>query len=68
MFAVIAWQCIVFGTQLRGIGRVSDTMQIPVFPFAYLVGLGCAVNCLVLLIDLYNLLGGSQDKTKAINR
>ena len=67
MYALIAWQCTVFGTQLWETGRLSDTVRIPLFPFAYVVSLGFAVNCLVLLGELYNLLWGSFSKMNAIN-
>jgi TRAP-type C4-dicarboxylate transport system permease small subunit len=63
MFAVIAWQCSLLGAQLRAVGRVSDTMQIPLFPFPYVVAFGCAVNCLVLLVDLFYGLGGLESET-----
>jgi TRAP-type C4-dicarboxylate transport system permease small subunit len=67
MYAVIAWQCGVLGAQLRAVGRVSDTIQIPVFPFPYIVAFGCAVNCFVLLVELLRLFGGSKRGTKAVS-
>jgi len=68
MYAVIAWQCSMVGAQLRAVGRVSDTMQIPVFPFPYVVAFGCAVNCFVLLVDLLRLFSGSKDSADAVSR
>lgn len=55
VYALIAWQCSLLGTKVWRIGRVSDTIEIPLFPFVYVVAIGCALNCLILLIDFYNL-------------
>jgi TRAP-type C4-dicarboxylate transport system permease small subunit len=56
MYAMIAWQCSLLGTKLWRIGRVSDTIEIPIFPLVYVVAFGCALNCFVLFIDLFNVL------------
>jgi len=53
IYGIIAWQSTLFGTKLWRIGRVSDTVEIPLFPFAYIIAFGCALNCLVLLSDFY---------------
>ncbi len=55
IYGVIAWQSTLLGTKLLRIGRVSDTVEIPLFPFAYVIAVSCALNCLVLLLDLYGL-------------
>ena len=62
MYALIAWQCSLFGTKIWRIGRVSDTIEIPLFPFVYVVAMGCALNCFVLFIELYNLFAKSGRK------
>jgi TRAP-type C4-dicarboxylate transport system permease small subunit len=51
VFAVLAWQCSAHGTRLWELGQVSDTLQMPYFPFLYLVAFGCAMMSLVLLLD-----------------
>jgi TRAP-type C4-dicarboxylate transport system permease small subunit len=54
VYTMIAWRCYVLGTKFWTVGRVSDTIEIAMYPFVYVVAFGCAVNCLVLLIDLYS--------------
>jgi TRAP-type C4-dicarboxylate transport system permease small subunit len=51
-YALIAWQCSLLGAKLWRIGAVSNTVEIPLFPFAYVIAFGCALNCFALLIDL----------------
>jgi TRAP-type C4-dicarboxylate transport system permease small subunit len=53
-YALIAWRCFVLATKFWTVGRVSDTIEIAIYPFVYVVAFGCALNCVVLLIDLYN--------------
>ena len=53
IYGLIAWQCTLLGTKLWRIGRVSDTIEIPLFPFAYVIAFACALNGLVLLLDFY---------------
>jgi TRAP-type C4-dicarboxylate transport system permease small subunit len=55
VYALIAWRCYVLGTKFWTVGRVSDTIALAMYPFVYVVAFGCALNCLVLLTDLYNL-------------
>jgi TRAP-type C4-dicarboxylate transport system permease small subunit len=62
MYALIAWQCSLLGTQLWRVGTVSNTVEIPLFPFVYVVAFGCILNCFVLLIDFYNLFTKSERK------
>lgn len=54
VFSLLAWQCSVLATKLWSLGRVSETLEMPFFPFVYGVAFGCAIMCVVLLIDLSN--------------
>lgn len=56
LYSLLAWQCYLYGSKLWRLGRVSETVLIPIFPFAYIVAFGCALMCLVLLIELYDLM------------
>ena len=60
--ALISWRCFKLGTDLLKRGRVSDTIQIPLYPFLYLAGIGMSVYCLVLLVESLNSL--RQTRTK----
>jgi TRAP-type C4-dicarboxylate transport system permease small subunit len=51
LFALIAWQSLTYGTDLRHSGEVSLTLQMPVYPFVYGIALGSGMLALVLLID-----------------
>jgi len=62
VYALIAWQCYLLGKKLWDVGRVSDTIEFPLFPFPYVVAFGCGLNCIVLLVDFYKLLTTSEDK------
>jgi TRAP-type C4-dicarboxylate transport system permease small subunit len=51
--ALISWRCFKLGRDLWRMGRVSETIQVPVYPFLILAGVGMAVFCLtILVIDL----------------
>jgi TRAP-type C4-dicarboxylate transport system permease small subunit len=52
IFAIVAWQCWVYGTDMWHRGEVTMSVYIPVHPFIYGVGFGCAVLCAVVLVDL----------------
>ncbi len=51
IFAIVAWQVWLFGTDMWNRGEVTLSVHIPVFPFIYGVSVGCAVLSLVVLVD-----------------
>ena len=53
VYALIAWQLIAFARKLQSIGRVSDTMEIPLYPFVYAIAIAFMLTCLVLLVQFY---------------
>jgi TRAP-type C4-dicarboxylate transport system permease small subunit len=54
LFALIAWQSVLYGMDCQRTGEVSLTLQLPFYPVIYGVALGAAAVCLVLLVDLVN--------------
>lgn len=62
MIALITWRTIVLGNNLRLMGRVSDTVRIPIFPFIYLLTFCCAIYCLVLIVDFFKLFRKTDTK------
>ena len=61
LFALIAYECVRFGNDLRLTGEVSLTVQIPFFPVLYGISFSSLVVCLVLLVDFWRVLtGGAQ--------
>ena len=53
LFALIAWQSVIYANELRLSGEVSLTLELPFYPFVYGIGFSAAIVCLVLLSDLY---------------
>ena len=51
LFGVATWQIVELASRVWEIGLVSATLKISFFPLIYLVALGCAFLCLVLLLD-----------------
>jgi TRAP-type C4-dicarboxylate transport system permease small subunit len=62
LFALIAWQSILYGVDCQRSGEVSMTLQLPFYPIIYGVALGAGVVCLVLLVDLVNAIANVKDK------
>jgi len=50
-YAFITWQLIAFAGKLKSVGRVSDTMEIPLHPFVYAIAVAFLLTCLVLLVQ-----------------
>jgi len=57
LFGLVAWQAVGYAASLRRAGEVSMTLQLPVYPIAYGIALGCGVLCLVLLSRTVESLG-----------
>jgi TRAP-type C4-dicarboxylate transport system permease small subunit len=52
LFALIAQQNIVRAKSLRIEGLTSPILHVPVYPFYLFVAFGCALLCLVLLVNI----------------
>ena len=51
-FAFISQQLLKWGNTLRVTEQVSETLNIPYYPFVFGVSLGCAALCLVFFIEI----------------
>lgn len=51
VFAVVAFYVVRYGRVLHETGSLSETLRIIVYPWVYVVGLGCAGLTLALLVD-----------------
>jgi TRAP-type C4-dicarboxylate transport system permease small subunit len=58
LFAVLAWQSMVYAGDLRLSGELSPTIKIPYYPVVYGIGFASLTVCLVLIIDLWENLRG----------
>jgi len=63
-YALIAWRCSVLAAKFWTVGRVSDTIELALYPFVYVVAFGCALNCLVLVIDLYHVFAPAKESAE----
>jgi TRAP-type C4-dicarboxylate transport system permease small subunit len=52
LFSLVAWRCLVLANDMRRMGEVSMTALLPFHPYIYAVAFGCALLCLVILVDL----------------
>jgi TRAP-type C4-dicarboxylate transport system permease small subunit len=52
IFSLITWQCIVLGDDMRRSGELSMTALVPSYPYIYAVAFGCALLCVVILVDI----------------
>jgi TRAP-type C4-dicarboxylate transport system permease small subunit len=51
LFAIVAFYVTRYGRVLHETGSLSETLRIIVYPWVYVVGLGCAGLTLALLVD-----------------
>jgi TRAP-type C4-dicarboxylate transport system permease small subunit len=47
--ALITWRNVVEAAAIRDLNIVSSLVKIPAFPFYYVIALGCAILCLVMV-------------------
>jgi TRAP-type C4-dicarboxylate transport system permease small subunit len=51
-FLILSWNLISMGTSFYRMGECTLTLQLPLYPIAYILGLSCAAECVVLGVDL----------------
>ena len=52
LFALLAWECMRYGNDFRVSGEVSLTIRIPFYPVVFGIAFSAAVVCLVLIVDI----------------
>ena len=60
LFALIAWQSVLYGLDCQSSGEVSLTLQLPFYPIIYGVALSAGFVCLVLLVDFLNAIASAR--------
>ena len=60
LFGLLTWECIMYGNDLRTSGEVSLTLELPFFPVLYGLALSSFAVCLVLGVDLWDVLRGKR--------
>jgi TRAP-type C4-dicarboxylate transport system permease small subunit len=51
IFGAITWQSALYALDLRQSGEVSATLGMPVYPFVAGIATGCALLCIVLIVE-----------------
>ena len=65
LFAVTAFYVLRYGRTLHETGSMSETLRVIVYPWVYVVGLGCFGLALALLVDLLKSLAALGAAMKA---
>jgi TRAP-type C4-dicarboxylate transport system permease small subunit len=58
LFAMLAYECVGYGNDLKSAGEVSMDLQIPFYPVLYGLAFSALVVCLVLLTELLRVMLG----------
>ena len=53
LFGAITWSTLVYSKEMRASGEVSQDLWVPIYPFVYIVAVGCALLSLILLIKFF---------------
>ena len=61
LFSLLGWNLILLGMDLYRTGEVSLTLQLPFYPVAFGVGFSCFVQCLVLIAQIFQVIGDSYE-------
>ena len=54
LFGFLGWRTVLYGAELYRAGRVSDTLQVPLFWVPYVMGVCCFVVVLVIAYNLFH--------------
>lgn len=61
LFLMIGWNLIKLGSEFRATEQVSLTLQIPLYPAAYGLGVCFFILSLVLFCDILKIVGGTYE-------
>jgi len=62
LFALLAWQSVLYGFECRASGEVSATLQLQFYPVIWSVAVGAGAVCLVLALDLFDAISKVQTR------
>jgi TRAP-type transport system small permease protein len=66
LMVLITWMGVQKALDLKAVGEASPNLQIPAYPFAFFLVLGCAVMCIELLRDVLNLITPTKKQKDAV--
>jgi len=61
LFALLGWNLLKMGMDFYRTGEVSLTLQLPFYPVAFGLGFCAFVQCLVLIAQLLQVIGGTYE-------
>jgi len=53
LFGILAWQSTLYALDLKQVGEVSLTIEVPVYPFVFSIAFGCLLVFFVLAVNFY---------------
>ena len=65
LFAATAWYLFEYAGSLRAAGSLSETMKMIVYPWVYMVSLGCLGLALAVFIDLLDAVSQALTSSKS---
>ncbi len=61
LFSVLGWNMIRMGIDMMHSGEVSLTLELPFYPVVFGIGLACFVQCLVIVTQIVQVIGGTYE-------
>jgi TRAP-type C4-dicarboxylate transport system permease small subunit len=61
LFSLLGWNLIKLGMDLYRTGEVSLTLQLPFYPVAFGIGFCFFVQCLVLIVHIFQVIGNTYE-------
>jgi TRAP-type C4-dicarboxylate transport system permease small subunit len=61
LFTIISWNMFVMGMDMIRSGEVSLTLEMPFYPVVFGIGTACIVQCLVFLVQIQKVFGGTYE-------
>jgi len=53
LFFIIGWNLWILGNDFQKSGETTMTLQLPFYPVAYLLAICCMIECVILVVDLF---------------
>jgi TRAP-type C4-dicarboxylate transport system permease small subunit len=64
LMILITWMGVEKAFELKAVGEASPNLQIPAYPFAFFLVLGCVVMCIELIRDIMGFIADRQGGEK----
>ncbi len=61
LFAILSWNMFAMGMDMIRSGEVSPTLEMPFYPVVFGIGVACIVQCLVFLVQIHKVFGGTYE-------